>query len=396
MGGAFSSTAFAPSAFALGDVPALSESDLLAVVDRVIPDSYLQPIKDVGPGYELYQGAAAVGARCSRAIDRFVDDVYILTSQGGQLATIPVTFFRASAGAGAVTMRAGTIVRASRGGQTYRTAVDAPFGPTDLELAPVPGIATGYGYEWNIAAPFVDPRGVMWPGELDTIDLPLQLPVFGDPTIQVRNDASADGLGRPRTLDVLGAERRLPRHPNEPDPIYRARIRTLPDTVTPAAIKRQLVNYFRQNPGIFYQHIETWTHAYQECFDAPSDTSPIEPFDPNLFCYDDPRPASPIRNRWLGMNDYLAAFIIEVAEPPVISDYGFVFDDDAADEADLQSVVGIRAFSAFDLDALTAPSLLPAFDGIDFGVEAFFTQLFDLLDEIKPGGAFVVVQIQET
>lgn len=374
----------------------ISTDDLLAVIDRVIPESYLQPLKEVGPGYELYQGAAAVGERCVLAVERFADDVYIMTSQGGRLATVPVTFFRASAGAGAVTMLAGTIVRASRGGQTYRTAVDAVFGAADLVLPPVDAIAMGYGYEWNIAGPFIDPAGVSWPGELDTIDIPLQAPVFGDPTVQVRNDAPADGLGRPRTLDVIGGERRIIRHPQEPDALYRPRIRALPDTVTPAAIKRQLANYFRQVPGLFWQHIETWTHQYQECFDAPSDTSPLEPYDPNLFCYDDRRPPSPIRNRWLGMNDYLAAFIVEVAMPPVISDYGFAFDDPADVEADLQSIVGIRAFSAFDIDALTAPSLLPAFDGIDFGIEAFFSQLFDMIDEIKPGGAFAVVHIRET
>lgn len=375
---------------------ALTEDDLLAVVDRVIPESYLQPIKDVGPGYELYQGSAAVMVRCSDAVARLAQDIYIQTSGGGRLATVPVTFVRASAAAGAVKMLAGTVVRASKAGQTYLTAVDAAFGPTDLTTAPVPGIATGFGYEWNIAGPFVDPQGTIWPGELDTIDLPLQDPVFGDPTVQVRNDAPADGLGRPRTLDVLGSERQIPRNPNEPDELYRVRIRRLPDTVTPAAIKRQLANYFRQIPGLFYRHIETWEHRYQECFDAPSGTSSVEPYDPNLFSYDDPRPASPMQNRWLGMNDYLGAFIVEVARPPAISDYGIAYDDPATDEADLQTIVGIRAFSAFDLDALTAPALLPAYDGIDFGVEAFFSQLFDVLDESKAGGVFIAIQIQET
>lgn len=375
--------------------PTLTEDDLLAVIDRVIPDSYLQPIRDVGPGYELYQGSAKVGERCSLAVDRFAADIYILTSEGGRLATVPVTFYRQSFSPGAVTMLAGTVVRASRGGQTFLTATDAVFGPTDLVSTMTTGVATGYGYEWNIAGPFVDPQDNVWPGELDTIDLPLQAPIFGDPTVQVRNDGPGVG-GHPRTLDVLGGERELPRNPNESDTLYRARIRTLPDTVAPAAVKRQLLNYFRQIPGLFYRHIETWRHEYQECFDAPTGTSSIEPYDPNLFSYDDPRPPSPMQNRWLGLNDYLAAFTVEVAMPPAFADYGLAYDDPAAAEVDLQTLVGIRAFSAFDLDALTAPSLLPAYDGRDFSLETYLSQLYDLLDAIKPAGAFVVVWIQET
>lgn len=395
MGGSFSS-AFS-SAFSVPQTLGLTKDDLLAVVDRVIPESYLQPIKDIGPGYELYQAGAKVMERCSQAAARFDDDCHILTSQGGVLATVPVTFFRATAGAGAVTMLAGTVVSASRGGQTFRTVADAVFGATDLETSPVTAVATGYGYEWNIAGPFVDRDGMVWPGELDTIDLPLQSPIFGDPLVQVRNDAQADGLGRPRTLDVLGGERDLKRHPNETDTNYRARIRTLPDTVSPAAIKRQLRNYFRLIPGLYWQFIETWQHEYQECFDAPADTSAIEPFNPNLFCFDDPRPASPLSNRLLGNNDYLGAFIVEVAQLPAFSDYSIAFDDPATDEADVTTVIGIRALSALDVpDSISAPSLAAALDGIDFDLETYLGQLFDLLQQLKAGGIYVVIHIQET
>lgn len=377
---------------------ALTQDEFLNAIDGAVPDSYLGPLKDPGPGYELYQASAAVGVRCSEAVDRFEQDAYILSSRGGVLATVPCTFYRDGFVAGAGTMLAGCIVRASRGGQIYKTIEDASFGPTDLETSPVAGLAIGFGYEWNIRGPYVDPQGNTWPGELDTIDLPLQDPIFWDPTIRVRNDSDADGLGRPPMLDVLGGERLVRRQPNEGDVSYRARIRTLPDTVTPAAILRQLTNFFRRIPGLFWRRIETWRHEYQECYDAP-DLPPtaFENFDANLFCYDDPRPPSPIANRYLGENDYLGSFIVEVAMPPAITDFSFVYDDPAGDATGIPLTVASRALSAYDVpDTMVPPAFAPSYDGVDFGIEAFFTDLFALLDEIKAGGVFVVIHIQET
>lgn len=401
MPGAFSPAAFSRAAFAGIAAPSsggLSQDDLLAVVDRVVPESYLQPIKEVGPGYELYQGSAAVGARCSLAVRRFELDGDILTSAGGVLATVPVTFYRADATAGAVRVLAGTVVSCSGGGQSFRTTADAVFGATDLEAPPVSARALGFGYEYNIRGPFVDPAGVSWPGDLDTIDLPLMDPVFGDPSVQARNDMDADGNGRPRTLDLIGGERDLQRQPNETDTNYRARIMTLPDTVSPAAIKRQVTNYVRQIPGLFWRHVETWDRAYQECFDAPEVVSPPGVgYDPTMFVPDDPRAPSPIRNRYLGNNDYLGAFIIEIATPPHIAEFGFALDDPADNLADVSSTVGVRAFSAYDVpDTLPAPALIPSFDGRDYGIQSFLAGLFSVLERIKAGGVFVVIHLQET
>lgn len=374
----------------------LTQDDLLDVVDRQIPDSYLEPIKEVGPGYEVWHGMAKIGERCSVAVANFERDIYILTSAGGVLATVEATFYRPSFVAGAGVMLAGTLVRASRGGQVFRTVVDAAFGPTDLEVVAL-AIAVGYGYEWNIQGPFVDPDGATWPGELDTIDLPLQNPVFWDTTIQVRNDNAADGLGRPQTLDILGAERALGRLPSEDDTNYSIRIRQLPDTVSPAAIRRQLTNFFRRFPGITWSLIETWQHEYQECYDAP-DLGPtaVENFDKDLFCYDDPRAATPIRNRYLGNADYMGAFIVEVSNPPAILDYGIAYDDPAADDVGPPSSLATRALPAFDVaEPLAPPALAPAYDGVDFGIDRLFSELFNLLDEIKAAGVFVVIHFQE-
>lgn len=398
MGGAFSSTAFSSTAFAVGPLPPLSEADLLAVVDRVVPDSYLQPIKEVGPGYELYQASAAVGARCSLAVRRFAADGDVMTSQGGVLATVPVTFYRSTANAGAVTVLAGTVVSCSRGGQSYRTVSAAVFGPADLAAPPVLARAMGYGYEYNIRGPFVDRDGVSWPGDLDTIDMPLMDPVFGDPSIQARNDLASDGLGRPRTLDLIGAERDLERFQNESDVNYRARIITLPDTVSPAAIRRQVANYVRQIPGLTARVIETWDRAYQECFDAPEVPSPPGVgYDATMFVPDDPRAPSPMRNRYLGDNDALGAFIVDMGLPPHIADYGFALDDPALILADLTSPVGVRAFAAYDVpDTLPAPALVPFLDGTDYGIQRYLAGLFALLTKIKAAGVFVVIHFPET
>lgn len=377
---------------------ALTQDDLLDAIDGAVPDSYLGPLKDPGPGYELYQASAAVGVRCSEAVDNFERDVYILSARGGGLATVPVTFYRDDSVAGAGTMLAGSIVRASRGGQVYKTLTNAAFGAADLEATPVTAQAIGFGYEWNIRGPYVDPQGNVWPGELDTIDLPLQSPIFWDASIKARNDADADGLGRPPTLDILGGERGLPRQTSETDVGYRVRVRILPDTVSPAAIKRQLTNFFRRIPGLFWRHVETWQHEYQECYDAP-DLPPTaaENFDANLFVYDDPRPPSPIANRYLGENDYLGAFIVEVAMPPAILDYSFVYDDPSGGAIGTPATAMSRALSAYDVpDAMVPPAFAPSYDGVDFGIQAFFNDLFALLDEIKAAGVFVVIHIQET
>jgi hypothetical protein len=375
--------------------PQLTQADLLAAVDRALDEGYLAPMKATGDGYELVQGFTKIGERCSLSVRRFELDGFIMSSAGASRATVTLKFYRAVATAGAGKILKGTIVRASIGGQMFRTTADGAFGALDLFVL-VAAESIGYGYHYNVAGPFVDPDGNEWPGVIDTIDLPLEEPPFFDDTIQVTNTIAATG-GRPGTLDAIGNERNLPRQVGEADVSYQVRIRTLPDTVSPNAILRQLKNYFRPY-GVSWRAIETWQHEYQECYDAPDEPATIyENYDANLFCYDDPRPGTPMQNRWLGENDYLGAFVVEVEMPPTISDFGFAYDDTADTEADVQTAGGIRAFAAYDVpDTLTAPALPPCFDGVDFGAEAFFLNLYNLLDEIKAGGIFVTIHITET
>lgn len=375
---------------------AIDQADMVAAFARAMPESYLAPMQATGDGFELVQGIAAVGVRCSLAVSRLDDDIYIITSAGPSLATVTVTFSRPTDAAGAGTVKAGTLVRASTGGQVFKTIADAVFGSTDLQQTAA-ALSAGYGYEYNVLGEFTDPHGEVWPGQIDTIDLPIMDPPFFDPTIVVGNVGPATG-GRPGTLDQLGAERNLPRQVSEPDTNYKIRIRQLPDVVAPNAIQRQLKNYFRPYPSIFWYAVETTQHEYQECFDAPlvPPVGPYENYNENLFCFDDPRPPSPIANRWLGEQDYSGAFIVEVGQPQCIQDYGFAYDDTAITITDLESELGLRSFPAYDIDfALAPPGLACCYDGIDFGVVTLFTNLFALLDQIKGGGVYQVVVLQE-
>lgn len=378
----------------------LTQDQLLEVVGRFIAPSYLDPIREVGPGYEFFQAVAKVGERVGLAISRLDDDAFILSAAGPARATVVVQFYRPHAGAGAVTVLAGTMVRAPLGGQTFRTTEPAVFGGADLGPISVIAESIGYGYEYNVKGQFVAPNNQIAPGEITVIDLPLQDPPFGDPSIQVRNVGDATG-GRPGTLDAHGAERDLPRRPGESDGDYASRIRMISDTVSPAAILRQLERYLTA-AGVGWRAVETFQHEYQECWDPPSlGPTPFENYDQNLFSYDDPRPRSPIQNRWLSDSDHVGCGIVEVDRLGPIADYGFAYDDPGVFDADFVTALGRRAHSAYDVGLEFAPpGLPPAYDSdvfglIDFGIQDFYANLMDLLDKLKLGGVLAVVHVEE-
>src|SRR5512144_1017535 len=69
---------------ALGCVPCfLSQADFLALIDRLLPLSYLDPLKNVGPGYELYKATAKLFERASIAVGRLECEQFILSATGG-------------------------------------------------------------------------------------------------------------------------------------------------------------------------------------------------------------------------------------------------------------------------------------------------------------------------
>lgn len=297
---------------------AKDQAYFLALFDRIFPSDYLEPLKSPGPGYEIFEALAAVGARLSLAIARLKVGNFISSADGGQYAQANVLFLRPAFTAGAVTIKAGTLVTTSVGDRTFALLSDVLFGATDL--GPLPGTvqAISLGYEYNVRGQRVAASGLVLPGEIDTISKLIEDPSFGDPTITISQVDDATG-GQAAMLDQLGIDRGMGRVEFETDASYRPRIASIPDTVSPGAVRRA-VNAILQPLGLSFQFIEIWDLAYQTCFDAPSAVIPGSTFDPNLFCYDDPRAATPFRNRYLDEVEARGTFIVVV--PATLSSAG--------------------------------------------------------------------------
>lgn len=67
----------------------------LDLLGRLFPEEYVLPLKDPGPGYELFQAMAKVAERMSQAVDHFDQGSYILSAPDGAKATTLVEFYRA-------------------------------------------------------------------------------------------------------------------------------------------------------------------------------------------------------------------------------------------------------------------------------------------------------------
>ncbi len=368
----------------------MSEADLLAVLDRVLPDWYLEPIKDPGPGYEAFQAFAKTLERVSLAIGRFEATSFILFSVGGNRATASVEFYRTSANAGAFTVKQGTICRCSKSSRSFILIADVTFGPTDL-FAEAQVMSVAPGYEYNVPGPTSAADGTVMPGEIDRVVIPILDPVYAEPNIQVRQISDAYG-GQPAVLDQLGLDRDLPRAPNETDEVYKERIRKLPDTISIDAIRRQLDLVFIPN-GLSYDLIETWENRYQSCWNAP-DGGPIEqPFGELVqWAYNDPRTDRFIP-RWMSERDHRAAFVLIVPDFPAFSDRGMAYNDPAT-EGEMS-----RAVSAWNSPVLDGPALSGVWNGEDnFGTNSqatFLHNVWDLLRQIKGGGVAVAFIVQE-
>lgn len=364
----------------------LTEEDFLSLLARLVPDWYLAPLKDPGPGYEAYQSYAKMMERVSLAISRLETDAYIMTALGGARATCTVEFYRETAVNGAFTVNKGTIVRTSKTNRSFRTLEDVDFGALDLDVQ-VDVESVGFGYEYNVEGPATTADGTALAGEIDTVAIPLLTPLFAEPTIQVRQVDTASG-GRPATLDQHGLDRLLPRKPGEDDATYAARIRALPDTISPDAIRRQLDAIFLP-AQLHYDLIETWENRYQSCWNAPDGGPQDSVFGPTtLFAYNDPRDDRFIP-RWMGDQDHRAAFVVILPEFPAFNDRGMAYNDPAT--AGEMS----RAVSAWNSPVLDGPALSGVWNGEDDdsgeGRSAFLQVLWDTLESIKGGGVRIAL-----
>jgi hypothetical protein len=262
--------------------------------------------------------------------------------------------------------------------------------------------AVAAGYEWNLPGPVTTATGAVLPGEIDAIVFPVLDPPYGDPTIAVAQLTDTTG-GEDAVLDQIGLDRDLPRALGETDPYFRVRINTLPDTVSMGAIERAVAAAFLAW-GVTATVIETWDIRYQTCWDAPAAPIPANPlYDPNLFCYDDPRafgwnspPALAFRNVWLDEREFRAAFVVVIPTIGAVRDYGMAWDDTAMDAADLMTIDllgGMRAVGAFDIPSALITTELPgAWDGYDLGAATVYKGLYDLLQKIKAAGVYVAFE----
>lgn len=471
-------------------INASSISDLLAIVSRILPPSFLDPIKNVGPGYELYEAAAAAMARVSQGVavlDRAafigtatsaalttalvqftrpgvsfvgsisttvltVTDVYVGTLAVGETidgagvtggttivslgtgtgglgtynlsASMTVGSSRLSATAGAVTIAPGTVVTTSKTNRDFillHPAYLTASGAGSLISAPVLVQAVAASFEFNnCLGPLETAAGELIAGDIDTIRTLITAPDYADPTIAVAQYATASG-GAMADLDQIGNDQDMPRLPGESDAQYRARLKLLPDVVSPGAIDRYVAAFFQQfaAAGAAYALtfvIETWQLDYQTAYDVPNASnlpagSPFIALGLNTcFFFDDTRgpTGTNIPNpsgyfgRWLSFDDYRGAFIVVVPLLPAIADSGMFYDDPSTSPVGtgqqiaplFETALGYVGASFFDVPTnLGGSPVAPAgyFDGQDNGRNAVYAGLYAGLNQIKAGGVDVEI-----
>lgn len=381
-------------------MPPKSQADFLALLDRVYPDSYLAPLKTgSGPGYEVLQGYAAVGARVATAIDRLDQGGFFGTAQGAARATVVVQFLRPAGGPlPLVTVGKGTIVSTSQGKRQFVCTTDAQLGVGSLGPVNCAAQALAPGFQYNVTGQRTAANGETLPGEIDTIDLLYTDPPYGDPTITVQQVDDAAG-GRDAYLDGLAGDRGIERNTGEPDPSYRARAQAIADTISPDAIQRQLGAILSVFPGVTWRFIETFQGNFCGCYDMPNlladGSTPVPP----IFVPDDPRPSPPYQNHIPDESFARGAFVVVIPNLPPFLDFGWCMDDPAVTLVQHRNDVtgGQRAHSALDIPLTANPDIVPGcLDGYDQPKRALHLVLWQMLNQIKGGGVAVAIELEGT
>jgi hypothetical protein len=381
------------------------QQHFLDLCDRLLPYDYLAPMKlSENAGYEILQMFSALGARLSSAVGRLECSSFVVFATGGARTIIPVQFSRPTVAGGAVTIKAGTVVKASRHNRRFALLEDVYLSNVALS---VNGLveAEATGWEFNVQGEVVTSSGITLTGEIDSVETYILDPVYGDASITVAQISFPTILGKSADLDGLGANREVARAAGESDDQLRVRVRSLPDVVSPDAIRRGVER--RLAPaGIPFDIIEVWEHRYQECYDAPSPNigtisyQPVPPanplYDQGVFVYDDPRDPAPFRNRYLDEVEYRGAFFVIVPQDFTILDVGFAYDDPGSGPSDFRdpSTGKQRGTPAYD-GASTDPAALvyPAcYDGWDFARAAIYAALWSDLQAIKPIGVAAIIE----
>jgi hypothetical protein len=360
-----------------GDCPIVgyTQAELLQVIAKSYPADYLVGMRlNAGAGYEIFQTSAKVLSFVSTAVAEVYCCTMLLYARGGQKSGGVVEFYRSAATNGAITIAAGSRVRTSKTGREYVLLQAAVFGALELGPKVVAVEAIAFGSEYDVAGQLLAADGEVVPGEIDEISYLFGVAPALDPLMRVRQLVATIG-GRSACLDGLGQDLLIPRNLQESDDLYRRRIFSTPDTVSPGAIERGLDSLLSPAHACLREiGTERFPGFY---FDAGS--SADAPQDPkHNFAYDMDfvaRPADRFK-LWTDFTTMRAFFLVGVPALPAGSSFGFVYDGAIGNAFPL--------FNAYDTTSASASDA--AYDGF---VEVDASQnraIYDMITAKKAGG----------
>lgn len=353
----------------------LTQTELLAIIERSYPKSYLEGLRSSPTGgYEQMQAAAKLFERVSRAVAELYCCSLLAFAHGPSYTTGLVEFFRETFVEGAVTIKAGSFVRASRSGRRFVVVNDVVFGPTDLGPVPVSVFGEEPDQTYDVQGVTITAGGETIAGEVDTIDATAEGSGF-DPNLHVRQLATFSG-GRTPCLDGLGEDLLVPRLADESDDRYRLRIIQKPDTVSPLALERGLDLLLgalglhaclrevgtERLPGLFY---DAGSSA-----DSPQDAA-------HNFAYDMDFSLRPEDRFKLYLNnaEFRGFMLIGVPTIPDLADFGMAYDASGG---------VFPQQNAYDTTSPTQPNV--AYDGFSTLNASIYQAIYDMVNEKRAAG----------
>lgn len=178
-----------------------TQEDFLRLFDRLLPDYYISPLKNPGPGYEYLQAVAKTMSRLSEAASHMASGSFIGSATGGRRAYATVELTRESSVFGAVDLRPGTLV-GTADGYLYQTLTPTGFGVGDTTPRIVEVEAIARGWDWNKPGPALSAGGELLSGSINRLVAAVVLPTTPgfDPTIKIRQVSPTDTA--PYALDT--------------------------------------------------------------------------------------------------------------------------------------------------------------------------------------------------
>jgi len=377
----------------------MSKDDFLELIARTFPPNWLDGLDNPGPGYELIEMYARVGARLATAADNVRKSLYAYLAPSASFAEVTLELTRTTT-ITEVIVRAGSSWK-DRLGRQYQTTEDVTFAIGDDGPHEVVARAVAPGSGFNQLGPYTTAGGESVPGEISMRSYLILDPPFGDTSIVAEQLDDAEG-GVTGMLDLHAEDRGMPRFPGESDAQLRSRIRQLPDTTTPAAINRFLSSIFSPL-GLPYWVFEPFEQGVAGVVDAPSQD--VGDYETNLMAYDDPRvpdgtPTPPgngvFWGRMWAAEEALGAFVVVVPKIPAMKFCGFLLGDSVTALSQLANPLGERGLSVLGLYAGVSADITPTvLSGRDEQVASVYRAVVAGLRRIKPAGVLPLVELYE-